>query len=264
MKKNRLLLWFILTGVSVNAQITPAGFDHTRLVGWEAVGIHQALTSSGDKTIFAYIGIGTESRPDDFNLLERPGIFVSDQKFQHRFHPHFKYNIGLSYRSQHHYAGQLPYEHESPGKVNEIRTYSTLAWITSLKKLKWEISFKEEWRNFFTTENEEPQYPIKLRSRLKSKWKWSLDQQKKHSLIFQTEVLFSLGKGNSMDTTWSKFHYTDCRLSAFYTYTFDKHPLVLEIGYMNELRGVEMNEDISVIAVNLIWINPFKNKKNED
>lgn len=240
----------------IQAQITPAGFDHTKVVSWEAVGIIQSLDSLDKKQVIVYLGTATESRPDDANLFERPGIFVSDQQFQHQFHPHFKYNIGLSYRLQHHYSDQYPFDHDSPGKVHEIRTYSTFSWTKSFKRAQWDLSFKEEMRNFFTSEITKPKFPLKLRSRLKSKWKFSLDKNKIHQLIFQAEVLLSTGKESVQ--TWDRFHYTDTRLSVFYSFTPKHHPFKFEVGYMNEIRGIDANEDINFLAVNFLWINPFK------
>lgn len=243
-------------GGILQAQITPAGFDHTQIVSWEAAGIIQSLDSLGKKQILVYLGAATESRPDDANLFERPGIFVSDQQFQHQFHPHFKYNSGLSYRLQHHYSGQYPFDHDSPGKVHEIRTYSTFSWTKSFRRAQWDLSFKEEIRNFFTTEIVKPKSTLKLRSRIKSRWKFSLDKNKIHQLIFQAEALLSTGKGSGQ--TWDQFHYTDTRLSAFYSFSPKNYSFRLEVGYMNEIRGIDANEDISFLAVNILWINPFK------
>lgn len=257
MKKSGILFIFMITLLTANAQITPAGFDNTKFVSWQAFGVKQTLDTLNKKSILVYLGGGLESRLDDLNLFERPGIFVSDQRFQHKFHANWKYNIGLSYRKQHHYSSEFPYDHESPSIVNEIRTYSTIAYSNSIKKMTWELAFKEEFRTFFTKEQIKPKYPINLRSRLKLKLKWNLDDRKKHGIIFQAESLFSIGRENTVNHLWSQFKYSDSRLSLFYTYSPKNIPFNFEFGYMNELRGIKNKEDINFLAFNIIWINPF-------
>lgn len=252
-----ICFFFLLTGGESPciSQLTPPGFDHTRLVSWEAVGLSQDLDSLDDKQVRVYTGLGRESQPDDLNLYEKPGIWVLEGQYREKITPRLAVTTGLSYRLQHRYSGTIPYQHELPGRVNEIRFYGILTVSENWKHLSVGITMKQEARTFVVPAPYHPNPAFQLRTRLKTKLQVPVWKHRDHRVIFSQEVLFPVSFQNG---NWEHLHYSDLRLSLYYSVTLKKLPLLVEVGYMNELRGLKNKEDISFFAMDLVWINPFK------
>lgn len=262
LKKYFLVVFVIgasLLSNDIVAQITPPGMSSTNMASWFAVGIRQELDTIPGKgwQSMTYAGIGLKSNPDNYNLVQKPAIFVVNQEFYHQFHHHWQYSIGLSYRRQDKYQDISPYEHLTPSIQQEFRFYSRLSYILKTSRLKFAPTFRQEFRRYFEPNFKNPTEIYQFRSRIRLQLTVNLNTKKTHRLIFSSEQLFSISR-TTTPSKWTNFNYRESRFSLYYSYSPEKLPFIVNIGYMNNLVGTKTPTTNHSFGFDIIIENPFK------
>jgi hypothetical protein len=237
-------------------QITSPGIGKNHLASWLAVGIRQDLDSTGRKESMTYVGFGRSSHPNNYNLFQRPSIFVLNEEFHHRFARNWQYGIALSYRRQNEYNQDSPFTPLHPRVIQEFRFYARASYVYELPRMKFAFTAREELRNFFSPTFRAMDQNIELRTRIRAQVKVNLDRRKVHKIEFSIEPLFRTQHRLST-TNWSNFAYTETRFTLFYTLAPKKIPFVFDFGYMNYLVGNAKPSSTHYIGFDIVWNNPF-------
>lgn len=238
------------------AQISAPGLGDIGAASWFALGLRQDLDSLGHKESMTYIGIGRSSQPNNYRLFSRQNLFVVNEEFHHKFARNWQYSVALSYRRQNMYSKQAPYQKITPKIKQEIRAYGRFAYVYALPKVKFALTFREEFRSFFNPDFSTYYKNIQLRTRIRAQVKVNLDQKKIHRVALSVEPLFKT-QHNLKTRKWSKFDYSDIRFALYYSYSPKKIPFVFDVGYMNYLTGKTKPTTMHYLGVDVVWTNPF-------
>jgi hypothetical protein len=250
---------FCLLAGDAFSQISPPGLGKARTADWFALGIRQELDTIEGKgwQSMTYVGIGRKSNPDNYDPLFKSSILVLTQEFYKQFHRHFQYSGAVSYRRQHNYLDEAPYAHGNPSFKQEYRVYGRFSYILKTPRLKFVPTFRQEFRKFYSPGFKDVSEDFQLRSRLRLQLSVMLDRAKSHRLIFSSEQLTSISKQNSPEQ-WTPFDYRESRFSLYYSLSPQSSPFIFSVGYMNNLVGYRNPYDVSYIALDVVWENPFK------
>lgn len=259
-----VVLTMSVLSINLSAQVVPPALGDIPASSWMAFGIKQKLNP--DKKLGwlsdTYFGTGRISNKGDFNPFQKHGIFILNQEFYHQFHKDWEYSLALSYRNQRRYEKEAPYELADPKYRQEFRFYTRFSYKFKYRQFEWTPTVRNElmkytnpdWSNF--AEN------IRYRLRLRMKFSYALDAAKQHKLSLYSEQLFYTSWMN--DGSRRKFNYSDSRFSFFYSYTFKDVPLTLDIGYMNNLMGIQKAKSGHYFAFDIIWKDPFRKKSESN
>ncbi len=253
-----LLIIFLLSGQIVFGQISSPGLGKAHTADWFALGVRQKLDTLADGgwQSMTYVGFGEKSNPDNYNPFYKPAIFVLNQEFYHQFHKAWQYSFAVSYRRQDEYFDRPPYEHETPGIKQEFRTYGRFSYIFKASRIKLIPTFRQEFRKFWAPDFKNIAEDFQFRSRFRLQLTVNLNENKTRKLVASSEQLFSISK-EAMPDTWTDFNYRESRFSLYYSILPEALPVVVSIGYMNNLVSGETTYDAHYLAFDIIIENPF-------
>ncbi len=129
----------------------------------------------------------------------------------------------------------------------------------TVRNVKFEATFRQEFRSFFEPDFQQPNVRYELRSRIKVQAELNLDKSKAHRISTTIEALFSTSESTNPEKQWSTFSYQETRICLFYSFKPKNTSTIYSLGYMNDLFGrAEDFRTSSYIAFDIIWENPFK------
>lgn len=251
----------LIPGLTI-AQLSPPGLGKAKTASWFAFGLKQTLDSAKKKESMTYIGIGRKSNPEgNANPFHKQAIIVFNQEFYNNYVENWQYSYAISYRNQNNYEDSPPYNASDPSHEQEFRIYGRYSYITGNNRLKWKNTFRQEFRKFFTPQFTKAEENFQLRTRLKTQLSVSLGESKIHQIIGSAEALFAVSKDNFPEKKWTRFAYKESRLGAYYSISPSGIPFTFDIGYMNNI--LRKNSNVSYISIDVVWENPFGDKKNK-
>lgn len=239
-------------------QVVPPGLGEVGTGSWLALGIKQDLDTlqKGGWESSTYIGFGRNGDVGGSHFLEKPGIFVLNQEFYHRFHPHWEYSLAASFRKQYLYDDETPYLAEDPEYKHEMRLYGRFSYIFQVAGVQITPTFRQEIIRYFSPGFGDFEEQLRYRSRFRMKFSVPLDQDQVHRLHFYSEQLFSISRRGE-EEQWDTFGYKDSRFSVYYAWSPPEVPLTFHLGYMNNLIGRQNPESAHYLGVDMIWKNPL-------
>ncbi len=250
------LLFGILFYGTCFAQFSPPGLGNTNTAAWFALGMKQKLSSNKKIESATFIGIGTISNPNNYNLFQKPSIYVLNEEITHQFKPNWKYSIATSYRWQNKYNSSPPYALEEPNARQEIRFYSRFTYSKSFRKIKYSLGYRPEIRFFYNPDFTTPTEKLEFRSRLRGKIRLNLNAAKTKKISTSAEILLATSK----TTQWNTFQYKESRFCLYYSVTIPKQKITFNMGYMNNVLGKKFNKDVHYLAFDVVFKNPFQKK----
>jgi hypothetical protein len=224
------------------SQISPPGLEETRAVAWTAIGFTQQTGPRWQTTV--YLGGSRESKPDNFSLLNRFAIGVLDVSELYRINKHWSVVAAVSFRKQ----GM--YDQAEPEIRDEIRYYMRLYYRHSIKRISFAYSFRPEYRTYYTNTD----IPYQFRFRLKGQATVSLNSSGSNQFILGNEIL------SVAQPHFSKYEYTEDRLTTYFRHTFKKPTLIVDGGVMYQFLAKEGL--ITHLAMDFIFVDPFGAKEN--
>jgi hypothetical protein len=236
------------------AQLSPPGLGDGHTAFWTAFGVRQDLGSQDRWESMTYTGFGSVSHPNNYDLFEKPAIFVLNQEIYDHFRKDLAYSFALSVRRQWLYKDDPPFEEDDPAARVEFRMYGRLLHTLRFGDVQLENGLRPEIRTFYP--RNEGEEVLQFRLRFRTKAQWSIDSQHVHRLIGSAEVFGSMAKarGDSFDT----FEYRESRFCAYYSFSPPKLDWAFDVGYMNNLLGSSRPlVDVHYLAIDVIWRNPF-------
>jgi len=240
----RLFTLFFCLALSLKtfAQLTPPGLGETNSAFWSAIGVSQKLDKKN--TSKTYFGTGYISGTVENNPFNAPSIVVLNQEFYHKINSKWQYSYALSYRRQHEYDEEFAGLKEA-GVKQEFRVYGRLGYTTHIGSLKWATALRQEVRKFYSGEFANVPDALQLRTRLKTQFTVPLDSEIHNSIIGSAEILFAMA--NDKAEGWNRPDYSP-----------EDYPVILDIGYMNDLIGYgDTTTDVSYLAMDIIIKDPF-------
>lgn len=261
-KSFRLLVIFILVQQKGIAQIIPPGSSNAHTASWLSVALSQKLDTHKNKSwkSVTYIGMAFKSNPDNYNLFQKPSIFIINQEFYRQFYKHWQYSLAISYLNQNQYKDSFPFEKKDPAYKQEFRFYGRISYSIKRKRITFSPAFRQEFRKYYTPDFKKPAEDLQLRSRIRLQLSVSLGKHNVHKITAYSEQLFST-KRKSNTNTWSKFAYSDSRFSIYYSLSPQNLPVTFNIGYMNNLIGNNKPYAVHHAAFDITINNPFHLKK---
>lgn len=252
----------IFLGITISsncfAQFSPPGLGEAKTASWVAIGVKQNLNKKETISSATHLGLGRISDPDNYNLVKKQSIYVINEEISNRFSKNWKYSGALSYRWQNKYIDVAPYGVDSPKARQEIRIYGRFSYLNSFKNVEYAFSYRPELRFFYDPDFSAATEHKAFRSRFRGKASFNLNSANTHKIITSAEFLFSAAKTDS----WSKFEYKETRFCLYYSVSFPKQKVTLNLGYMNDLLGKSSVTDVHYLACDLVVKNPFKSKKS--
>ncbi len=239
------------------AQISPPGLGTAKSASWLALGVRQEIGKGWQS--MTYVGIGRKSDPDNFNLIQKQSIWVANQEFTYKFKKAWQTSFAISYRYQDEYRKEAPFEHADPAARQEFRTYGRVSYNIRTTRLKIVPTLRQEFRKYYTPNFTNFSESIQLRTRFRIQLIASLNKKKTQALTLSSEQLFSISMSDQNE--WSNFKYGESRFAIYYSYSFTKTPLILSVGYMNNLVGATHPYSANYLSLDLVWENPFKSIK---
>lgn len=244
--------------VTCYGQISPPGLGTAKTASWFATGVRQEIGKGWQS--MTYLGMGRKNEPDQYNPLAKQGIWIANQEFTYKFQKAWQTSFALSYRYQDEYRKEAPYDHADPAAKQEFRTYARIAYNFRMPRMKIVPTLRQEFRKFYSPDFDQLSDRFQLRSRFRLQLIASLNKKKTQALTISSEQLFTIIK-LSEPGEWSPFGYSESRFGLYYSYSFTKTPLILTIGYMNNLVGKKNPFMAHYLSIDLVWENPFKNSK---
>jgi hypothetical protein len=249
------LLWL---QSSAEAQITPPGLGDAQTATWAALGLKQSLDASERRQYASYVGFGATSEHAPFDPSEHPNIFVFNHELFDHFRPHFQYSLGLSYRRQDSFERKGEALREK--HVQEARMYGRFSFVLDHRRLKLVSTFRPELRGFVGLDFGPAQEPAQVRLRFKTQLAVRLDASGEHRVLAAAEALAATSRERRQRARWSALSYRESRFSLFYSVRASRQ-LTVDLGYMNDL----LNHDapltsVHYVALDLIWIDPFRRR----
>lgn len=236
------------------AQITPPGLGEANTAYWMALGVRQDLGLRERWESMSYAGFGSISHPNNYNLFEKPAIFVLNQEIYDHFRKDLAYSFALSLRRQWLYKDELPFEEDDPAARVEFRMYGRFLHTLHFGDVQIENAVRPELRTFYPRDAGEE--VLQFRLRLRTKAQWAVDSAHVHRLLGSAEVLSSMEK--ERDMSFGNFEYRESRFCLYYSYSPANLAWVFDIGYMNNLLGSSRPlVDVHYLAIDVTWKNPF-------
>ncbi|MCO5260645.1 MAG: DUF2490 domain-containing protein [Crocinitomicaceae bacterium] len=255
-----LILTFLLLTYSTLTigQIVPPALGDTYTSTWIGIGVKQKLNTENKLGWLSdtYFGVGRISGKGSFNPFQKQGIIILNQEFYHQFHKNWEYSLAASYRNQDLYEKNEPYNHANPRFKHEFRFYTRFSYKLKFKRYEFVPTLRQEFIKYNNPDLSNYKENIRYRLRFRLKFSVTLDEQKLHKLTVYSEQLFYTAWMSNGTT--KKFNYSDSRFSFYYSYSPAKAPIIIDIGYMNNLMGSKKAKSGHYLAIDVIWLNPFK------
>ncbi len=236
-----------------SAQLTPPGLGDGKTAYWMALGARQGLGTRGRWESMSYTGFGTISHPNNYNLFEKPAIFMLNQEFYDRFRKDLAYSFALSLRRQNLYRNAYPFERDDPKGRIEFRLYGRFIHTLHFGSVQLGNALRPELRTFYPRSTGEE--VLQFRLRFRQKVQWAVDEQKVHRIIGSAEVLASMDKERG--APFGTFGYRESRFCVYYAFSPKNLAWAFDIGYMNNLLGSSRPIVVQYLAIDAIWKNPF-------
>lgn len=243
------------------AQLSPPGLGPAETATWTAIGVRQDLDALRRRELMTYLGTGTIRQHDDVNPLGRPSIWVLNQELYDHFRTDLFYSIALSYRRQKQYEPVAPHAAADAPLKQELRLYGRFGRTFGLGRLKLTSAFRPELRGFFGAGLGGHEEPLELRFRLKTQVAWTVDLSGVHRVLASGEVLAAVARDR--EGAWSSLAYRESRLCLYYSISPKRAPLVVDVGYMNDVLGTGAAlVDVHYLAVDIVWHSPLARPKS--
>lgn len=254
---------FLLISFQYFSQIVPPSHGNTNVATVFTFGIKQDMNRKDGIGWMSdsYIAISRQSSQGSKNMFEKPGFFIINQEFYNRFLPNWEHSIALSYRRENRFSDEEPFEAENPAFKNEFRLYGRFSYLFKSKFVEITPTLRQEFMKYYNPDFTHYNETFRMRTRFRVKFTFNLTEDKVHKLALYSEQLFSTSLYNSADGL-SDFAYDDSRFTLFYSYSPAEIPFTFNVGYMNSLIGYEKPYSIHNFALDVIWKNPFKPKKD--
>jgi hypothetical protein len=242
---------------NIAAQISPPGLDDPHAAFWSAIGFSEKLSERWNLTIYA--GAARESNPDDYALLRKPAIFVLNQETRYTFNKNWSLSLCTSYRTQNRYEEVDPFEKADPDKRNEVRYYLRLYYRHSIRKFSFAYSFRPEFRTYYG-EHGRLWRPVdeEVRLRLKAQVSVPLNASKSNQFILANEFLTATDHIDDRASHWTRYKFTENRLTTYFRHVFGKPSMVADLGIMHQLRSD--GRYTAHLSVDLIFQNIFRHR----
>ena len=258
-------LFFFLYSSLIFAQISPPGMDGTKAVAWGAIGFSQALNNKFNLTVYG--GSARMSDPDNWALTHKQGIAVYNQELLYKFSSKWQASVANSFRMQNLYSDAAPYEAEDPSYRYELRYYGRLYYRQQFNKVSLNYAFRPEARTFYSSDWHSASHPFELRIRLKATASIPLDQEKSNLIIGGNELLTAVDEYQSTipkdhHHTWSNYHFTEDRFTAYFRHVFQKADLIVDLGIMEQFKAGGHMDPVSYACFDIIFQNPFSKHFN--
>lgn len=250
-----MALLLTLLGSNCHAQITAPGMGNVNMAAWWAVGLKQRLNTEGTVVSTTYLGMGRTSRPDDYDPVERPMIYVVNEEIAHRFHRHWQYSVALSYRWQERYLKVAPYEHDLPAARQELRLYGRFAYLTSAGRWNFSTTVRPELRWFLDPDFSQSEQRMQFRARTAGKVTYKVNSSGTQRIIGSVELLFA----TELHERWEPWNYTETRFNLYYSINIPKPDVTFNIGYMNNLVGSHSPHDAHYLSFDVVFRDVFSN-----
>lgn len=242
-------------------QVIPPGLGKNPLASWMAGSISQKIDSTRNWNSSTYLGIGTISHPDNYHLFQKFGVLIVNQAFEHTFYQNWNVSTEFLYARQNQYEKTFPYHAADDPIRNEFRLYGRISYAWKINDfVEITPTYRHEFQKYFTHDFKNPNETFRIRSRFRLKVKFTLTKDRQHALSLFSEQLFSTSY-LLQQSSFSPFQYKDSRFSIYYSFSPRTAPIVLNIGYMNNLIGIQSPFPAHLIAVDIVWKNPFTRKK---
>lgn len=239
--------------VTATAQLSPPGMGETKTAYWSAIGINQKLDENNSST--TYIGLGRISGEAGSDPMDKPSIFIVNEEFYHKFSPHWRYSLALSYRRQHEYEAVESLA-ETDVIQQEFRAYGRLQYGLRIGSVKWNNTIREEARRFYADDFSAVENGFQLRTRFKTQVSVPLDAGAHSAILGSAEALFSAARDS--DHGWQGMGYKESRFCLYYSLSPESLPVTFDVGYMNDLIGHGSHTtDASYVAMDIIVKDPF-------
>ncbi len=238
-----------------SAQSSPPGLGVAHTATWLALGLRQHLDTLERQQWVAYVGVGRKSDPTDYLPYHRPAIIVLNQEYYHRVRRHWQYALAVSYREQDEYRAVAPFEHGDPRMRQEFRVYGRWSWLLKRHRWKFAATLRQELRLFYTPDFMPWEEDLQLRTRFRMQVAWDLNTARTVSLSASAEPLFATSRATSGACDWSPLAYGESRFGLFLSWRLQ--PLVLSVGYMNNLLDDALPHDVHYVSMCAVWEDPF-------
>ncbi|HJS01173.1 MAG TPA: DUF2490 domain-containing protein [Flavobacterium sp.] len=229
------------------AQFSPPGLGKINTATWFAVGVKQKLNDKKTISSATFLGVGRTSNPDNYNPLQRSAIYVVNQEITHHFAKHWEYAGALSYRLQNNYKTEKPYQLDSPGNQQEIRTYGKISYLDHWGLMDYSFTFRPELRFFFDPDFSTADKKAQFRTRFRGKIAFPLNASKTNKLIGTAEVLLATNKTQN----WDQFQFNESRFCLYYSIKIPQQKITLNVGYMNDLLLKPVVHDAHYLAIDI-------------
>ena len=263
--KYYLTLFCLLYTSLIFAQISPPGLDGTKAVSWGVVGFSQVLNKKLNLTVYG--GAARMSNPDKWSLTQKQGIAVYNQELLYKFNKKWQVSFANSFRLQNLYSEESPYEAEDPSYRYELRYYGRLYYRQQFRKVALNYAFRPEARTFYSSDWDPSSHPFELRIRLKATASVPLNQDKTNLIIGGNEILTAVDEYQSTipsdrHHTWSNYHVTEDRFTAYFRHVFKKADMIVDLGIMEQFKAGSHMDPVSYACFDVIFQNPFSRDVN--
>lgn len=201
----------------------------------------------------SYVGMGRISGSESLNPISKPLIFVINQEFYKQLKNKLKFSLALSFRNQ---KEEIPSKNKIVNQ-QELRFYGRISRSFNAGKLKITPTFRQEIRKFFVPDGLEDDESFSFRSRFRVQLSFNLNSDESKKIILSDEQLFSVDK-DDVTKNWTDFKYNESRFMLYYSVSPKKSPVIINIGYMNNLVGGSHPYDASYVAFDIILKNPIQ------
>lgn len=247
--------WMLFASIQIiPAQISPPGLGKTNSAGWFALGLDQQIHPRKKVRSVTYAGLGAVSTFACKNPFQCPAILVINQEFYHRFHRHWEYSAAASYRRQNIYGADGIRE----DMQQELRLYGRFSYILDQSGFSFKTTIRQEVRGFFEKDFSPAEENVQFRTRIKTQIGFKLDKENQYRITLSAEELFSFGHEQQPYNRWESYHYSESRFCAYFTYAPPGLPVIIDLGYMNDLSGTGTSLfDAQYLALDIVLKNPF-------
>lgn len=221
----------------------------TNISSWYAVGLDHTSEKRKRLEGSGYFGFAAISDPDNYNPTTKPGIWIFNYVLMHKLNKGWQYGLCFSYRRDYQYNDDAPFELADPGLRQEYRARGRVEWTRKIKRYDIAITFRQEFRKFYTTDFQHWPLSYSIRSRLRFRVKAAVSSNQRHHLIGMVEGLFSADRFHKQVDKWTNYTYDDTRFVLFYTYQPQGSFVNLQLGYMYNIIGTQPVNQVHSLAV---------------
>jgi len=236
-----LLLTSVVTAcfaASAHAQVTPPG-QGGKLVLWTALEVEQQMGKRW--TSHTTFGIGRHSGPNNYAILEQPGVFTVREGFSYKLTKQLTASLTGMY-------AQRPYFEENlPAYQQELRLYPKLKHTFSLGNITFSEYIRLDFRRFYQPGWSAWKNPLEIRPRYQLKASMPFTRNKRTSLILITEMMGATRGvrkevGGQVLNKMQPFQYTENRTSLYLRHQLKHLNWYVDMGVMHQYWRQKENQ----------------------